>query len=137
MSRESLPEAKAELYALLSIDGVPTFTVEGIAASNIRVWDHERREYPHPFSITISTVGMDPDFWFLAVRIYVATKTMDDKKAQEYLDLLIPAVNSAIAGNGGFGPSAWTVEWVDQPLLAFMATNLLSVGREDMGDVGY
>lgn len=130
MSRDTLAASKAELYGLLWTANAPTFTVSGISANNIHVWDHERSDYPHPFSVTVSTAGMDPDFWFLVVRVYASTAKMDAKTAQDQLDLLVPAVDAKIGSNGGFGPSSWEITYEDSfnpP--AFMATCILTVGR--------
>lgn len=133
MSRDTLALAKAELVGLLWSSNAPTFTVSGIDAAAIHVYDHEPRSLEYPFPITVATAGMDADFWVLSLRVYA--NIADAKKAQDLLDLLIPAVNAKTA-NGGFGPSAWDITW-DDKLEVLVATNLLNVGREDMGDVGY
>lgn len=134
MSRSTVAAAKAELYALLwtANTATATFSVAGVDAAQIHVYDHEPRggEMVAPVSVTISTAGFTPDFWVLAVRIYTTTQKYDAKKAQDVLDLLIPAVDAKVGSNGGFGPSDWTIEW-DDGLEAFMATNLLQVGRQD------
>lgn len=128
MSRDTLPEAKAELVDLLWDGTAPTFSVDGIAAGSIHVYDHEPRALTHPFDVTVATAGMDPDFWVLAVRIYA--NISEPKTAQDQLDLLIPAVDGALAGNGGNGPSAWEVTW-DDTLEVLVATSVLNVGRQD------
>ena len=133
MSRTTLAASKAELVGLLW-DGAPTFSAAGVAAGSIHVYDFEPRSLDYPWNVTVATAGMTPDSWVLAVRIYA--NISDPKTAQDLLDLMIPAVNSAIAGNGGFGPSAWEVSWDDQ-LEVLVATTLLDVGREDLYGAGY
>lgn len=119
------------MFALLANSaGVPTFSVANIDASSIRVFDHERRDYPHPFSVSISTAGMTADFWIIAVRIYSSAQKLGDKMAQDQLDLLIPAVDAKVGSTGAFGPSAWEVSW-EEAFDAMMAVCLLEVGRQD------
>lgn len=138
MSRSTVGEAKAELYGLLWSAGAPTFSVSGIAPASIHVYDHEpaAEDLLGPIAIAISTAGMTPDDWVLSVRVYVTTAQYDAKKAQDYLDLLLPAVSARTAANGGYGPSTWEIGW-DDTYAAFVAVQLLNVGREDLGDVGY
>lgn len=125
MARTSLAAAKTELYDLLYSGGAPT--VSGVAA----VYRYE----PHaggaakPASLTISTLGMTPDAYLFALRIYV-TADIDAKQAQDLMDGLIQAVDAKVASSGGFGPSQWDVTY-EADLGLFMAVNILRPGRED------
>lgn len=137
MSRSSLLASKAELVGLLWASNAPAFTVpSSIDAASIHVYDHEPRSPAFPISITVATAGMDPESWVLAVRIYVSTVKTDAKVAQDQLDALLPEVDHRIGSNGGYSPSAWEITW-DPDLDALVATNLLNVGREDMGTAAY
>lgn len=134
MSRTTVANAKAELYALLwtASTNTPTFSVATVDATQIRVYDHEPRgdHMQSPVSVTISTAAMTPTEWTVVVRVYVTTAHYSAKVAQDNLDLLIPAVDVKIGSTAAFGPSQWDIAWEDS-LDAFMASCVLSVGRED------
>ena len=132
MSRETIAEAKAELYGLLWDQEAPTFTVDGLDAQEIHVYRNERRPgtMQGPVALTIFTAEIQPTEWVLAVRIYVTLGKFDEEYAQDMLDLLIPAVGEQIGSTGAFAPDSWGIAW-DETFDAFVATNLLNVVRED------
>jgi len=123
MARNSIAAAKAELFALLSTAGVPL--VAGVTA----VYDHEpfAGQGQKPVCITISTAGMSPDFYLIALRIY-QTCDVDVAQAQANLDGLILTVDAMMSS--GFGPSEWAVEYRDD-ITALVATQVFQVGRQD------
>lgn len=121
MARTSIAAAKQELYALVIAGGLPT----GLTVA----YDHEPLpgDLQKPTAVTVFTVGMTPDDYVLGLRIY-ATAAADAKAAQDTLDVLIQTIDARI--NSGFGPSNFEIEYRDD-LVAFVATNLFQVGRED------
>lgn len=126
MARATLAEAKQELYELYVDGEVPL--VEGVT----KVYDHEPfgGDLAKPVSITMITAGMDPEFWRVALRIYVDT-AMGAKKAQDTLDELMPAVEAM--WTDGFGPSDWDVDYAAE-LKAMVAETVVQIGREDIDD---
>lgn len=121
MSRATLADAKAELYALVEV-------VEGVTAT----YDHQPTSsagLAGPIALCVFTAGMDADFWQIGVRLFV-TSTIDAKDAQDTLDTLMPAVDEA-TDNGGFGPSAWQVDYPSEESPFFTATCVYNVGRQD------
>jgi len=121
MARNSLAASKAELYGLLSGANLPA----GVTAA----YDYEPLpgQMAKPVAITVSTAGMSPDFYLLAVRCY-QTAEVDAQAAQSNLDILILAVEHKLTA--GFGMAPWSVEYVAE-LDALVATCVLPVGRED------
>ncbi len=126
MSRDSLANTKTELGALLAPGGTPAI------AGTTAVYDHEpyRGQGLKPVWVTLSTAGMTPDSYLVAVRIYHGTDTAAADTAQDSLDALIQAYDTLIGSTGRFGPSNWAVEW-EEELDAYVATSILAVGRED------
>jgi hypothetical protein len=121
VARNSLAASKAELYALLSGANLPA----GVVAA----YDHEPLpgQMAKPVALTVSTAGMDPDFYLLAVRIY-QTAEVDAQTAQANLDTLILVVEHKLTD--GFGMAPWSVAYHPE-LDALVATCVLPVGRED------
>lgn len=121
MARTTIAASKAELYALLSGANLPA----GVTAA----YDYEpiSGQMAKPTALTISTAGMDPDFYLLALRLYQSTEA-DAQAAQATLDTLILAVEGKLTS--GFGVASWTVEYAAD-LDALVATCVLPVGRED------
>lgn len=121
MSRNSIAAAKQELYALLSGANLPSPVVAA--------YDYEplAGQLAKPTAITISTAGMDPDFYLLALRLYQSAE-VDARAAQATLDTLILTVENKLTS--GFGVASWTVEYAAE-LDALVATCVLPVGRED------
>lgn len=121
MARTSIAAAKAELYGLLSGANLPSPVVAA--------YDYEplSGQMAKPTALTISTAGMDPDFYLLAVRLYQSTD-VDVQAAQATLDTLILTVENKLTS--GFGVASWAVEYAAD-LDALVATCVLPVGRED------
>lgn len=121
MARSSIAAAKAELYALLSAANLPA----GVVAT----YNYEplSGQMAKPTALTISTAGMDPDFYFLAVRVYQSAE-IDAEAAQANLDTVILTVENKFTS--GFGMAPWSVEYLVD-LDAFVATCVVPVGRED------
>lgn len=123
MARNSLAAAKAELTGLFTSGG----NVGG--ASGVYAYEPLSGQMAKPTAVTVSTAGMDPDFYQLAVRIY-HTADVDVKVAQDTLDGLILAVEGRLTS--GFGEAAWVVDY-SPDLNAFVATCVIPIGREDHG----
>lgn len=131
MARTSFADTLTELYGLLATDSVGTPAAALATAGAIAVYDHE----PKPGDalrncfVTVAPVGMTPDYWQLAVRVY---STWDDGAKQAQDRLLAAMVAADEAMTDGFGPSDWQMAAMAD-LGAFVATNLLYVGRDDLG----
>lgn len=125
MARTSLAAAKAELVGLL-VDPHGRSYVDGVVAT----YGYEPRagNRAKPVAVTVSTGGLDPDFYLLTVRVYVDIDEIDEEDGQALLDELMPALDDLLTS--GFGPSDWRVEYRDD-LRAFIGTSLLRCGRED------
>lgn len=125
MARTSLTAAKKELVGLL-VDPTGRSYVNGVVAT----YGHEPRagDRAKPVAVTVSTGGLDPDFYLFTVRVYVDVDEMDVADAQTLLDTLMPALDNLLTS--GYGPSDWRVEYRDD-LTAFIGTSLLRAGRED------
>lgn len=123
MSRTSLANTKTELYGLLTSAGIPNIT--GVTA--VYPFEPGAGHAAKPVSITISTAGMSVDFYRIQLRLYVSPQT-DVVAAQADLDALILAIESKMSS--GYGRSDWSVGY-DAELDTFVASILLSVGRED------
>lgn len=121
MARDSLAASKAELLALITTGGLPS----GVTAAY--GYEPLPGQMQKPVAVTVSTAGMDPNFYLIALRIYVSVEN-DAEQASDDLDTLILDVDDRMTS--GFGPSNWTVTY--QPdLAAFVAENVFTVGRED------
>lgn len=118
MSRDSLAAAKVELKALVEAAS-PTTPVYGFEPNSGQALK--------PVAVSISTAGMTPTEYLIGLRIYVSAESSVER-AQTTLDALITALDAGM--NARFGPSSWTVEWHDE-LVAYVATNVFEVGRED------
>lgn len=121
MARNSIANAKAELFALITSPSLPT----GVTAAF--PFEPPPGQGTKPVMVTVATVGMTAVDYLLALRIYVSAD-VDAETAQDTLDDLILIVDGRMTS--GFGPSNWEVEY-DPALGAFVATNIFLVGRED------
>lgn len=119
MARTSIAASKAELYGLVSGANLP--------AGVTMAYNHEPMSMAKPVALTISTAGMDADYYLLALRIY-HTVDVDVAEAQANLDTLILAVESKLTS--GFNVASWAVDYSGE-LNAWVATCVLPVGRED------
>lgn len=119
MARTTIAAAKAELFAL--IDGVA-------GATCVYSYEPGAGQMLRPLPVTVSTAGVDPDFWILAVRAYADTST-DAKEAQDALDTLILAIEQRVDDH--WGPSNWVV--VPHPEIqdVLVAEWVVQCGRED------
>lgn len=121
MARTSIAASKTELYALLSGANLPAGVVAAYS------YEPLPGQMAKPTALTISTAGMDPNFYLLAVRVY-QTAEVDAEAAQANLDTLILLVEDRLSS--GFGMAPWSVIY-DPELDAFVATCVIPVGRED------
>jgi hypothetical protein len=114
-----LAATKAELYGLLSGVNLPA----GVTAA----YDHEPLKVEKPVALTISTAGMDPEFYQLTIRLY-HTLEVDVAEAQSHMDDLILLVEERLSS--GFNRTAWTVG-ADMEANAWVAACTVLAGRED------
>lgn len=121
MSRNSIANAKAELYALITTPALPT----GVTAAY--PFEPLPGQGAKPVMVTVATAGMTAVDYLLALRVYVSADA-DAEWAQATLDTLILTLDGRMTS--GFGPSNWEVDW-DPELGAFVAVNTFLVGRED------
>ena len=128
MAVTSLTEARALLFAALDVAGVNATAVT-------KVYDHEPRvaETAVPAIVTIFATGFDPNEWLyqFAVRIYYETKSTAPSTVQHDMDVIIEAVDDAIAAAGRVGPVVWTIGFADN-LDALVAESDVTIGREDL-----
>lgn len=116
MARTSLAGARADVAtALNAVTGVTT------------AYDHEPTTHGKPVALTVSSAGIAPTDYLIAVRIYVTTETPVEE-AQATMDAVVEAADNALPSWAG--PSNWSIEW-DQEEGQLVATCILEVGRED------
>lgn len=130
MARDSFANALTELYNLLASDSNGTPVTALSTAGVVAVYDHE----PKPGDglrncfVTVAPAGMTPEYWVIAQRVY-SLWDVGAKDAQDKCLAAMVAVDEAMTD--GFGPSNWN--WEPAPELgAFVATNILMVGRDDL-----
>lgn len=117
----TLVSRHAELYAALNgnITGVDSGAY----------YDHE----PAPGdlngnpAITVAWVGMSPEWWQYAVRLYVDPRP-NAQLADTQIMTLVPLIEAAVGAV--FGPSQWTREW-NPDIARWVVTWLVLAGRED------
>lgn len=116
MARTSLAGARADVAtALNSVSGVTT------------AYDHEPVAHDKPVALTVSSAGIAPTDYLIAVRIYVTTE-IPVEDAQDKMDSVLEAADNALPSWAG--PSQWSIEW-DQEQGQLVATCVLEIGRED------
>ena len=119
MARTSIAAGKAELFDLLdgNVDGVTRF------------FDHEPnlRDHAKPVSLTISTAGMDSEFYRYAVRIW-QTAERNAKKDQDELDVIVLVADLLI--RSGFVVEEWSTDF-NEDAVAYVCTGIVTCGRED------
>lgn len=123
MARTSLAAAKAELYAAF---GGNTSTIANVVV--ILDYEPPRDELPAAVTITIQTMGVTPDYFRFAVRIYVKA-TGVSKVTQDLMDSILMDVDRAVSS--GFGESEWRIRALDAEGL-LMAENNYECGRDDL-----
>lgn len=133
MSRSTLAATKTEFVGLLWTGTAPTFTVTGVDAASVRVYDHEPRKLTHPVGVTVAFGGGDASVWTLTVRLYATTSHYSDKVAQDQIDLLMPAIEEKAVSNGGYDARGWSPLTWDESLEAFLVSLDVEVGRQDYG----
>lgn len=131
MARTSLAEAKTEMFERLVADA-GAWTVD----IGDHVYGHEPKpgDIGSPYAVTVSTAGMGPTDYRIAVRLY-ATGEVGAERAQTDLDSLMIDVDFTLADptlGRAFGASDWDVEWIED-IACFVATCEFEIGREDPG----
>lgn len=130
MSRTTFQNSLAEVFGVLAADAAGTPEAALVTAGCKRVYDVEpgASGWLKPCSMTVAPEAIDPEFWMIAVRVYV-----DDQYGARAQDLLVDvtvAADSLLKAGEGYGPSRWALGW--QPdLSCWLATTSLMVGRED------
>lgn len=123
MSRDSIANAKTELYNLLQVAGVPN--IAGVTA--VYRFEPAAGNAARPVAITISSAGLLVDDYRIRLRIYV-TAQVDVQVAQDTLDAVIMLVESKMSS--GFPRTNFTIGY-DPELDAFVGEAVFEVGRED------
>lgn len=129
MAATSLTNAKADLYGLLvsnTTTGAPVAALTAVA----RVYDYEPLpgDLFRPVSVTITSAGMTPNEFLLEVRIYATDATQQLTQAR--MDLAVAQVDARIGSIAEFGPSDWTIAWVNE-IGAWVALCQITAGRQD------
>ena len=86
------------------------------------------KQLTRPVAVRVGTDGMDPDFYWVAVRIWVALDQQNLGNAYDMLDDHLHGIDNLLA-NGPYGPSQWDIAGQDDPPL-LIATCVLHLGRE-------
>lgn len=117
--------ARAELVARFGTANASTVT--GVD----RLFDHlpGAGDLTGGVSVCVFLVEIDPESWHFAVRAYMDATGRGMKKAQDDLDVLLPALDAALSAP--FGPSNWRLSYPTESELFFSAEAVLAVGRED------
>ena len=129
MSGASLTAARDALAAVFTTDVSIGTPVAALSANVTRVYDHE----PKPgvqikgCVVTVSSAGMTPDFFLVAVRIYQQF-AVNPRNDSHNLDAAVQAVDDLVPSD--YGPSNWTIE-VREDIDALVAEAVFERGRED------
>lgn len=129
MARTSLAAAKAELYGMFQVAGVPNIT--GVTA--VYSYEPPAGKLALPVSITISTAGLGVDDYRIQLRIYISAQ-VDAQVAQSTMDTMLLAVEQKIhdsPAGSGWPRTDWSVGY-DHDIDAFIGVCNLMVGREDL-----
>jgi hypothetical protein len=129
MAATSLSEARTDLYTLLVSDlatGAPHADLT--AVTKVYKYEPLPGDILKPISITILTSGMDPEFYEFEIRIYASDGA--NTQTQANLDSAIQQVDTRLRGSAEFGPSNWSIEWVDE-LGCWIARANTTAGRQD------
>ena len=129
MAATSLSAARDDLYGLL-VANTTTGAPEGSLTAVTKVYKYEPLpgDILKPISVTILTSGMDPEYFVFELRIYASDGS--NNQTQANLDTAIQQVDARLRASAEFGPSAWTVEWIDE-LGAWIARTEQRAGRQD------
>lgn len=129
MAATSLSAARTDLYGLL-VSNTATGAPEASLTAVTRVYQYEPLpgDILKPISVTILTAGMDADFFMFELRIYASDGANNSTQAN--LDTAIQQVDARLRASGTFGPSSWSVEWIDE-LGCWIARTEQRAGRED------
>lgn len=132
MARDTLANAKTELFGLLGTATTYVPVSSLVTAGVVKVYDHEPRpgDALKGCFVTVEWAGMTPEYWLFAVRVYVSGD-VNAKSASDYTLAAAVAVD-ALVNNGGFGGSEWSGPVWAEDLNAFVATNTVMCGRSDL-----
>lgn len=132
MARDTLANAKAELFGLLGTADTYEPVASLSSAGVVKVYDHEPRpgDALKGCFVTVEWGGMSPEYWAFTVRVYMSADVSAKKASSTVLN--VSARVDGLVDNGGFGPSDWTgPQWVEE-LNAFIATHTVVCGRADL-----
>lgn len=123
----SFADARAYLFAALDVDAINA--LEAVQ----QVFDYEPAiaETTGPAIVSVFATGFDPAEWLFlfAVRVYYETKISVPEDAQKGLDVVVDAVDEALAAAGRVGPVNWTIGYADG-IDALVAETAVTIGRE-------
>lgn len=133
MARDTLTNAKQELYALFAADATVNRSrpVAGLVAVGfVGVSRGEPADVPKPLALSVATAGVTPTDWSFYLRVY-APADDDPLAAQDRIDLALPAVDALLMDDDGFGPLNWIGPTWEEGLQSFVATSTVTAGRQD------
>lgn len=132
MARDTLANAKAELFQLLGTTDTYAPVTALSNAGVVKVYDHEPRpgDALKGCFVTVEWAGMDPLYWRFAVRVYMSADVSAKKASSTILN--VSAQVDGLVDNGGFGASDWTGPQWAEDLNAFVATHSVVCGRSDL-----
>lgn len=129
MAATSLSEARTDLFGLLvanTTTGAPHASLT--ALTKIYKYEPLPGDILKPISLTIVASGMDAEFYQFEIRIYAADGA--NTQTQANLDTAIQQVDARLRGSAQFGPSEWSIDWIDE-LGCWIARSEQTCGRQD------
>jgi hypothetical protein len=102
-----------------------TAVLAALAIPDVAVLGFEPPTLARGTTVTVSSAGVEPTEWVLAVRVYV--NGIQPAEAQDTLDQVVVQVD---AGLTHVPRSEWGFEW-DDARTAFVATTTVQYPRED------
>lgn len=129
MAATSLSEARTDLFGLLvanTTTGAPHADLT--AVTKVYKYEPLPGDILKPISVTLIASGMNAEFYLFELRIYAADG--GNTQTQANLDTAIQQVDARLRATSEFGPSDWSVEWVDE-LGCWIARTEQTCGRQD------
>lgn len=120
----TLAIARTDLFARFFSGGAPTITGVVVALD----YEPPRDEITAPVTLTVSSAGIAPADWRIAVRLYVKVSGSSEI-AQELLESVLMDVDRAV--DSRYGDSQWRIRLLEADGL-MQAECIYERGREDL-----
>lgn len=120
----TLAVARSDLFARFFSGGVPTISGVVVALD----YEPPRDEITAPVTLTVSSAGIAPANWRVAVRLYVKASGSQEI-AQELLESVLMDVDHAV--DSRYGDSDWRIRLLEADGL-LQAECIYERGREDI-----